>query len=216
MGFAASQARFLTLTARLNDIEYQVQQICDTRIQLSTQLEQIANEYTSSIANTSLFTSSNSYSSTQSQYLTPENLAAQGYQVLVVATKQSYNDYTPVNGQTKPSIEDGLKDGTYVLIKQANPFSDANPSFAVTGLSGSYETVDWRTNANITEQMNTADDGAAEDKYNSKTQEIQSQDKKLTLQSNSLDTEHKSVEAELEAVKELIKKDSESSFKTFA
>lgn len=219
MGFAASQARFLTLTSRLSDIEYQAQQICDTRLQLSKQLEQVATEYTSAIANTTLFTSANAYSSLQNQKLTSATLASQGLTVLVVKNKETYDAYTPENGETKPSIEDGLKDGTYVLIKQvdtSNPFTQPGNSFAVSGLTGDYQTVDWRTNNNISEQLNEVDDAQAEEIYNAKTTAIQEQDKKLTLQSSSLEVQHKSVEAELEAVKELIKKNSEGSFKTFA
>jgi len=57
MGLAGSQTRFLTLTARKNDIEYQAQQISNSRLQLSSRLEQIATEYTKALNDRALFTS---------------------------------------------------------------------------------------------------------------------------------------------------------------
>ena len=45
MGFAASQARFLQLTARLSDNEYEAQQISQERVALLNQMELYADEY---------------------------------------------------------------------------------------------------------------------------------------------------------------------------
>ena len=45
MGMAASQARLLTLTARLHDIEYQAQSIQNAKIQLATQSDQVYQDY---------------------------------------------------------------------------------------------------------------------------------------------------------------------------
>ena len=45
MGMAASQARLLALTARIHDVEAQAQSIQNAKIQLSTQSDQVYNEY---------------------------------------------------------------------------------------------------------------------------------------------------------------------------
>ena len=45
MGMAASQARLLTITARIHDVEYQAQSIQNAKIQLGTQSDQVYNEY---------------------------------------------------------------------------------------------------------------------------------------------------------------------------
>ena len=45
MGMAASQARLLTITARMHDVEYQAQSIQNAKIQLSTQSDQIYQNY---------------------------------------------------------------------------------------------------------------------------------------------------------------------------
>lgn len=45
MGMAASQARLLCITARLHDVEYEAQSIENAKLQLSTQSDQVYNDY---------------------------------------------------------------------------------------------------------------------------------------------------------------------------
>lgn len=49
MGMAASQARLLTITARIHDVEYQAQSIQNAKLQLGTQSDQVYNEYLESL-----------------------------------------------------------------------------------------------------------------------------------------------------------------------
>ncbi len=54
MGMAASQARLLTITARLHDVEYKAQSIQNAKIQLSTQSDQVYQEYLQALDATTL------------------------------------------------------------------------------------------------------------------------------------------------------------------
>ena len=54
MGLSASQARFLQLTARKSDVEYQAQQVTQERLSLAQQLTEAANDYNDAISNTKL------------------------------------------------------------------------------------------------------------------------------------------------------------------
>ena len=54
MGLAASQGRMLCLTARLNDLIYEGQQISQQRLALASQQQKIATEYTEKMNNTIL------------------------------------------------------------------------------------------------------------------------------------------------------------------
>ena len=45
MGMSASQARLLSITARMNDTEFKSQQLAHSKIRLSDQAEQLSNEY---------------------------------------------------------------------------------------------------------------------------------------------------------------------------
>ena len=54
MGMAASQARLLTITARMHDVEYQAQSIQNAKIQLATQSDQIYQNYLEALDATTL------------------------------------------------------------------------------------------------------------------------------------------------------------------
>ena len=54
MGMAASQARLLTLTARMHDVEYQAQSIQNAKIQLATQSDQVYQNYLEALDATTL------------------------------------------------------------------------------------------------------------------------------------------------------------------
>lgn len=54
MGMAASQARLLTITARMHDIEYKAQSIQNAKIQLATQSDQVYQEYLEALDATTL------------------------------------------------------------------------------------------------------------------------------------------------------------------
>ena len=60
MGLSASQARFLQLTARRSNLEYQAQQINFERLQLASKLEDASNEYQDAISNRTMVFSFNS------------------------------------------------------------------------------------------------------------------------------------------------------------
>ena len=54
MGMAASQARLLTITARIHDVEYQAQSIQNAKIQLATQQDQVYRDYLDALDATTL------------------------------------------------------------------------------------------------------------------------------------------------------------------
>ena len=84
------------------------------------------------------------------------------------------------------------------------------------GLTGSYEAVDWRQMSQIYDSLFTANDAKAQDNYDLKTSQLQQKDKSLTLQIEKINTEHKAIESEIEAVKKVIQQSTEAAFKTFA
>ena len=54
MGFAASQARLLLLTARKSDLEFRAQQITNAEMMLAMQTEEVAREYSTKLSNQTL------------------------------------------------------------------------------------------------------------------------------------------------------------------
>ena len=49
MGMSASQARFLSITARMNDVEFKSQNISNTKIRLADESEQVSKKYTEAL-----------------------------------------------------------------------------------------------------------------------------------------------------------------------
>ena len=49
MGMSASQARLLSITVRINDVEYKSQQISNTKLRLADEAEQLATNYTNAL-----------------------------------------------------------------------------------------------------------------------------------------------------------------------
>jgi len=56
MGISSNQARFLALTSRQIDLENRVQQICQRRLRLSSELEKVATDYNNDIGDRKMFT----------------------------------------------------------------------------------------------------------------------------------------------------------------
>ena len=55
MGLSSNQARFLSLTSRQVDLEHRIQQICQRRLRLSSELENVATSYNKSITNRHMY-----------------------------------------------------------------------------------------------------------------------------------------------------------------
>lgn len=100
MGMSASQARLLTLTARLSDLEYQAQTVENSRIRLAQQTEELAKEYTNALSKQSLSVFSGVNNTTGS------------YQY-VDATAYNLTTYAAVSSLDKQRF---LKDGSDKLI----------------------------------------------------------------------------------------------------
>ncbi len=78
MGLSSNQARFLSLTSRQVDLEHRIQQICQRRLRLSSELEKVSTAYNNSISNRKMFTPSTA----GIQALSISNLDALGYKIV--------------------------------------------------------------------------------------------------------------------------------------
>ena len=73
-----------------------------------------------------------------------------------------------------------------------------------------------RMTAHISEEYDKSDDAAAEAAYETAMVELQKKDKLLELRLEQVQTQQQAVEKEMESVKDVIKKNIENGFKTFA
>lgn len=102
MGMAASQARLLTITARLHDVEYQAQSIQNAKIQLSTQSDQVYQEYLDALDATSLTIKD-----------TQGNMVVANFNNLcsINAVESGMNKYAIKNDRDELVVPDDIKEG---------------------------------------------------------------------------------------------------------
>lgn len=233
MGLAASQARLLTLTARQSDNEYRGQIINNRRLMLSDKMSTIANEYADGMANKQLkmVVSPDSTASAQTMALTSLTsaelysfLSSDNF-VLVDSNGQAVNTTTTTaaDGTVSSSYID--KSGNTLSTKEiehllrAGTLEISNGTIITSGDgSTSYSlSFDWRSDESgvFKDTYNTTDDAAVAAKYEADSADVQGQDKRLEMELKNLDTEHKAIETEIDAVKKVIEKNVQGSFKTF-
>ena len=116
MGMAASQARLLTITARLHDVEYKAQSIQNAKIQLSTQSDQVYNEYLEALNATSLTVTDGNKNVIQANFnnLCGENavqtgnqyalMSSQGFLIVSDDIDSSYHSYMDEDGEADPYL----------------------------------------------------------------------------------------------------------------
>ncbi|MBQ8887702.1 MAG: hypothetical protein IJY61_08385 [Candidatus Gastranaerophilales bacterium] len=290
MGLAASQGRYLCLTARNSDLVYEGQQISQQRMALAKETQAVANEYNEAMSNTVMRAL---LPGQESQQLTYDLLTNQdpltGLCMRVVdldgnvVIPGEYLEITEVVGegeeQTKTTsvvtsssdfvnrYMSDLVDGDTALklsMKSLTEVSDYyNQTFTDTGITtrvvdksnsnivqdgekvttdpfcsdpeylqemlttgqyllqqagakGVWEEFVWQGSSAISEEYDTTDDAAAEAKYESAMVELQRKDKLLELRLEQVQTEQSAVEKEMESVKDIIGKNIENGFKTFA
>ena len=73
----------------------------------------------------------------------------------------------------------------------------------------------WSSIGFISDVLDTADDAAAEAEYEYFMARLEKQDKLLQMRLKQLETEHNALQTEMDAVAEVIKKNVETSYKTF-
>ena len=79
MGMSASQARLLSITSRMNDIEFKSQQVANTKIRLADESEQVANAYTKALNKQKYTATKWTNGTAQKIDLSYENLNNAGY-----------------------------------------------------------------------------------------------------------------------------------------
>ena len=205
MGLAATQTRFLQLTARKSNVEYKGQQINQQRTLLSNK-------------------SANAYQSMLTlQVPTPPSSSD------FIKIQYQYVDANGATWQTT-SYDSNTSNMTVRNIATGEVKANVNlGQFDKDPVTGRYTKAGNTTLAPV----EVVDNAAYDDAYNQYTYKqylyeqelqvinaqtaiIQQQDKELELQLNQLDTEQNEIKTELEALDKVLGDNVEGSFKTFA
>ena len=219
MGLAASQARFLGLTARKSNIEYEGQQVNQQRTALAEEVNALYN----SLAALKLPVAPDTtefYKSTYSFALTGEDTYG-NYMIRSYLKDPNTGKYTIVADRT---YNNGTEDKT-----ESTTLTDAIISFD-SNHRISYVTVgDEQATASVVREYDSEGYDAAlrdytmsKDEYNKKVQELnarteslQQEDKILEMRLNQINTEQNELKTEMDAVKQVLKDNIEKTFNTF-
>jgi hypothetical protein len=209
MGLSASQARFLTLFARKSDLEYRGQIINNRRTAIAWDSARISEEYNEAISNRVLLikdgedrialTAGNLQYKYQCQLVYQK---ADGSYAPITDDPAAYPAWCDTADEKAKYNEEKLREGTWKLQKiVVNATED--------------DIVDWRTQLpTLIDVLDTSDDEAAKAKYEYESKEVQAQDRQLEVELKNVDTQHQAVQTEVDAVKKVIDKNIETSFKT--
>lgn len=288
MGMSASQARMLSLTARLSDLEYQAQSVSNSKIRLADQSEEAAQSYQDALdkekltvyngdtasyvdANAYLLTTYSAVSETDKQRFIKDTsgrvlvtsamakaydnangsletfLNYLGYTTNTAVTSATSTSITGTDGTitTKDIIYDGgavsyytnvfnevkesggynspgddkMRDSEWLerQIEMGNIFLFVYDFNGGTKGTGDYVNVSWTSgDASLQTTSDKTDLAKSEAEYETTMASIQSKDKRLDLQLTEINTEHSAIQTEIDAVKKVIDKNIERSFKTFS
>lgn len=244
MGLSASQARFLQLTARRSNLEYQAQQISQERLRLSSNLEEAATEYQEKISNYTMQFSFNNGEGTRSVNLSYKNyllymnqqeeglITSQDKYYLVSSTGKKIvvssedeidtmikNDTTKTLTTDDFIVTDGLDDTSLFQSNiESGAFYFATYTKDETTGTYSFNTKSWETlgSGAISQVLDTSDDAAAEAKYEATQIRLQKLDKSLEVELDQIEKERTAVDTEIDSVKKTIENNVEQSFNIFS
>ena len=214
MGLAATQTRFLSLTARKSNIEYQGQQINQQRTVLSNKSANLYSE---------MLTLSVPVPPSTSEFTT----------VQYIFTEVDANGNITGRYQTVGFDHEKAQEGYEFAVLNTVTNNIEEPRRIQAADQKDQYTNRWKSlNGCKTTVVEVTDNAAYQDSYNqylykqylyeqemesinAKTEVIQQQDKALELQLSQLDTEQNELKTEMEALDKVLGDNVESSYKTF-
>ena len=231
MGFAASQSRFLSLTSRLSDNEFEAGQISQERTQILNQMLLYSDEYDEATNNTYLVanvfdnqTQTNSKVALSYDVITKGILdGGMGMKLITSSGLMVVPDEEEMFKQIEESGNKLTINDFYVFedvkdtsILQKN-LEEGNFFFS----SGKDEdTGEWDKKSiaavnSVTSAYDTTDDAAAKAKYDKRMTVAEAKDSMLEMRLDQLEASHKAIETEMESVQKVVEKNVENGFKTF-
>ena len=132
MGMAASQARLLTITARIHDVEFQAQSIQNAKIELATQSDQVYQDYLEALDATTL-----TVKDYQGNIITANFNNLCGKNAVL-----SGNQYALMNSKNQLIVSQEIKDGYESFVDRIG--YDDPYAFAIYMLNGDYgQSIGW-------------------------------------------------------------------------
>lgn len=212
MGLAASQACLDLLTLRKSDLEYQIMQIADRRLQLTKDMEVLAEEKARKVGNKVIKVikpATERNGEEEKLSLSIDALSEQNRVLIETATGEVVTN----KNLSEMDIENGLRNGTYRLAEGSDGKATQDET---SDKEDKNKYVDWRTDTAVRDEYYTDDDEEATAIYDAETAKIKSKDQEFDMEQKTAETQQKSVTNEIDGVKKNIEKSIEMGFKLFA
>lgn len=199
MGMSASQARLLSITSRMSDVEFKSEQITQSKLRMSQASQEVTAEYNEALSKQLINYKYLNGSEYETVTLTPAYIAANASTLgisLYYANGTKFEDES-----SKLSATD-----LYDMISSGQVYITDN-----TG-----KRVDIFTNTSYRTTYDDNEVRKAEANYEAELAKINQKEKMLDFELNNLQTEHNALKAEMDSIKSLIKDNVEKSFNIFS
>ena len=243
MGMSASQARLLSLTARMNDIEFKSQSISNTKIRLADESEQVAKAYTEALNKQKFsYTTYDDKGNAVKYALNSTNLSQlkdslklfKGGKEVVFSQEEADKD--PNNKVfmkfSESQLYEMIESGEFMLYsktevteeefaKMSSSTQNAYKQFTEKAEDGTTVKKYWSAtstsgNNKLMQESDTTELAKAEAEYNAASAKINKKEKLLDNDLKALDTEHNALKTEFDSVKSLIGENVEKTFNLFS
>ncbi len=222
MGLSASQARYLTLTARKNNLEFEIQQTTQAKMLLAQQMDTEALLWSNGMNIQHLYYSKDGDGSST------QDMQRLSYQ-LVTASEEDGGLGMQVRDSygrlVVSELPDPMPEGKTVKDYVVEPYCSQADYFENNLKTGNW-TIQKMTRDGWTDQtidgaefiytgVDSGDYAMANADYNAKVESLERKDKQFDMRIQQLSTEQKAIENEMDSVKKVIDKNIEETFKTF-
>ncbi len=223
MGLSASQGRLLTLTARKNNLEYQIQQTTQAKMLLANQMDTEATLWSDGMNIQHLYYSKDGCNASRT-----DDMQRLSYQLVTgskddgglgMRVKDSYGRLVV------PELPDPMPDDKTVADYVVEPYCTQADYFETNLKTGNWiiqsenkdgwndESIEGSTF--IYQGVDSGDYEEANNEYEEKSAKLQRIDKKFDMRIQQLAAEQQAIETEMDSVKKVIDKNIEETFKTF-
>jgi len=238
MGFAASQARFLSLTARLSDNEYEAQQISQERLALASSMEIFTNEYEAATSNEIFLAHVLDGSGEATKVPLTYDVITKDIMDGGLGMKLVTSSGLVVVPSLEKAKEMGLADGEFFLLEDIKDpdvlktnIEEGNMFFATEKDTYNREedeslgisTVNkdkWDMKSPealncVSKDYDKSDDAAATALYEKRMKKYEKEDAALEMRLETLEMDHKAISTEMESLEKIIEDDAKQGFGTF-
>ena len=221
MGLSSSQSRFLTLTARLSDLELKAQTIQHQKIRLAEESTEASKKYLDALnAETMVFNSPDQgkvdatvANITASEIFRIVDAKGYYYEMDEVSKKWILKHPNDKTQDREVKNQSNMRDAAWLLeqLKLASLFVQKKDVETEQWLDYSYV-----SSSVFTTVEDNSEVAKAEAEYECTMAEVQGKDKKLDLDLDNINTEHTAVDTEMDSVQNVVDKNIESTFKIFS